>query len=262
MDLGINGKRALVFGGGGELGAAISCALADEGAMVFVADVSQRAAYATADRIQKRHGQARAVVFDLADLDSVDRQIAEIEASGGAIDILINNTLGPSPTPAARQSLDAWDDYFQSMVLSAVALTDRILPGMKQSKWGRIVTSIPSDAISKFSDLGISHTLRLSLLGWSRNLAREVGMDGVTCNIILSGRLATSHTELRELKGSSSAEPRSLDGIPLGRYGKPREYGDAVTFIASERASYITGTVLCVDGGLLQPENKNVSIGT
>lgn len=143
------------------------------------------------------------------------------------------------------------------MVLSVIAITDRVLPEMRARKWGRIVTSTSSGVVAPIPNLGLSNALRLSLVGWSKTLAREVGRDGITVNIVLPGRIATGRiTFLDEQK--AKRESRSIDdvvaestgSIPLGRYGRPEEYGNVVTFLASEPASYLTGSVIRVDGGM------------
>ncbi|MGO8205037.1 SDR family oxidoreductase, partial [Rhizobium ruizarguesonis] len=134
-----------------------------------------------------------------------------------------------------------------------------VLPQMRARKWGRIVTSTSSGVVAPIANLGISNALRLSLVGWSKTLAREVGRDGITVNIVLPGRIATGRiTFLDEQK--AKRENRSVDdvvtestsSIPLGRYGRPEEYGNVVTFLASEPASYLTGSVIRVDGGMIQ----------
>lgn len=258
MDLGLSDKVALVLGGGGGLGGAIAQSLAAEGAKVAVADISAEAAQATVARVQAAGGSALALTWDFADLASIEGHVAEVERTLGPVEILINNTGGPPPTPVAGQAPDAWAKHFQAMVLSVIALTDRVLPGMRQRKWGRIITSTSSGVVAPIPNLGISNALRLSLVGWSKTLAREVGTDGITANIVLPGRVATGRiTFLDEAKakreGRSVAEVQaeSTGSIPVGRYGEPREYGDTVAFLASTRASYITGSVIRVDGGLI-----------
>ena len=129
---------------------------------------------------------------------------------------------------------------------------------MKAAKWGRIVTSTSSGIVAPIANLGISNALRMSLVGWSKTLAREVGRDGITANIVLPGRIATSRIQFldeqrakRENRDVEAVASDSLASIPVGRYGDPTEYGDTVAFLASARASYITGSTIRVDGGMI-----------
>ena len=258
MQLGIEGRTALVFGAGGGLGGAIAAALADEGVKVVAADINAEAATRTADSIRGSGKSALALEWDLADLDAIDGNVSQIEDKVGGIDILINNTGGPPPTPASGQPASLWTENFQSMVMSVIAITDRVLPGMRERKWGRIVTSTSSGVVAPIPNLGVSNSLRLALVGWSKTLAREVGRYGVTCNIVLPGRIATPRITFldeqkarREGRSVEEVSAESTASIPVGRYGRPSEYGDVVTFLASERASYLTGSVIRVDGGFI-----------
>ena len=191
MDLGIKGKSALVLGAGGGLGGAIARLLAAEGAHVSLGDISGEAVNRTAGDIRGAGFDVLPLTWDLADLSAIDRNVLQIEDKFGPVDILINNTGGPAPTPASGQHPSLWSSSFQSMVLSVITLTDRVLPGMRAKKWGRIITSTSSGVVAPIQNLGISNALRLSLVGWSKTLAREVGSDGITANIVLPGRIAT-----------------------------------------------------------------------
>ena len=258
MDLGIAGKTALVLGGGGGLGRAIAKALAREGAKVAVGDIDPKAVEASLAVLAGLDATAIGLTWDLADLAQIDGHVARIEAELGPVDILVNNTGGPPPTPAAGQDPALWSKQFQAMVLSVIAITDRVLPGMRARGWGRVITSTSSGVVSPIPNLGVSNALRLSLVGWSKTLAREVGRDGVTANIILPGRIATDRIAFldqarakREGVGVEQVAAESVATIPVGRYGKPEEYGDVVAFLASERAAYLTGSVIRVDGGMI-----------
>lgn len=258
MDLGLGGKTALVLGAGGGLGGAIADALAAEGMRVAVADINGEAARSTATRITAAGGRALALKWDIGDLGAIASHLARIEAGFGPVDVLVNNTGGPPPTPAHSQPAEEWKRYFDTMVVSVLAITDAILPGMRARRWGRIITSTSSGVVAPIANLGMSNALRLSLVGWSKTLAREVGRDGVTCNIVLPGRIATKRISFldekraeRERRPVEEISAESAASIPVGRYGDPKEYGDVVAFLASTRASYITGSVIRVDGGLI-----------
>ncbi|MFG2799981.1 SDR family oxidoreductase [Streptomyces pseudovenezuelae] len=258
MDLGIAGKTALVLGGGGGLGGAIAQALAAEGAGVAVADISPQAAERTVEAVAALGGKAVSLEWDLGDLGSIDRHITTVEGALGPVEILVNNTGGPPPSPVGGQDPEIWLRHFQSMVMSVIAITDRVAPLMRSRGWGRIITSASSGVIAPIPNLGLSNALRGSLLGWSKTLAREVAADGVTCNVVVPGRIGTQRTRFldqakaeREGRSVEETSADSVASIPVGRYGEPREYAAAVAFLASTQASYITGSVMRVDGGLI-----------
>jgi 3-oxoacyl-[acyl-carrier protein] reductase len=258
MELELKGRTALVLGGGGGLGGAIADALAAEGVKIAVADIDPAAIERSVHKIEARGTETLDLVWDLSDLTVIDKNISAIENRFGPVDVLVNITGGPPPTPAAGQEPSLWSKHFSSMVLSIVAITDRVLPNMKARGWGRIITSTSSGVVAPIPNLGLSNSLRLALVGWSKTLAREVARNGITANIILPGRIATDRIRFldeakakREGRTVEAVEAESTGSIPMGRYGNPEEYADAVAFLASNRASYITGSVIRVDGGLI-----------
>jgi 3-oxoacyl-[acyl-carrier protein] reductase len=258
MDLGIKGRTALILGAGGGLGGAVALALAREGVQTALGDLDEKAAGATAEAVVAAGGRGLPIPWDLADLTSIDAHVKNVEGKFGPVDILVNITGGPPPTPAAGQDPALWSKQFQGMVLSVIAITDRVLLSMRSRKWGRIITSTSSGVIAPIPNLGISNALRSSLVGWSKTLSREVARDGVTANIVVPGRIATARIKFldeakarRENRSVESVMAESTASIPAGRYGRPEEFAAAVTFLASEPASFITGSVVRIDGGMI-----------
>ncbi|WP_353194702.1 SDR family oxidoreductase [Pusillimonas noertemannii] len=258
MNFGIEGKVALVTGAGGGLGGAIALSLAKEGARVVVADVHQPSAQRTVQAIQEAGGQAMPLDLDLSKLDELEAHVETIQSSLGPVEILVNNSGGPPPSAASGVSSETWEKHFRSMVLSLMRLTDLVLPGMRAQGWGRIITSTSSGVVIPIPNLGVSNALRLALVGWSKTLAKEVARDGITANIVLPGRIATARIQqLDEARAEREKKPleqviqESTNTIPVGRYGRVQEYGDVVAFLASTQASYLTGSVIRIDGGLI-----------
>lgn len=249
MDLGIAGKRALVLGASRGLGMAVARLLAEEGVEVI-------AAARTAPSCE--NASIRHVAVDLSDPRSVEALIAAATAGGG-IDILVNNGGGPAGGPAFGQKRAAWTAAFETMALPLFAIADALLPAMIEKKWGRIVTIGSSGNIQPIPGLALSNSIRNAVSGWSKTLAAEVARHGVTVNMVLPGRIDTDR--VRELDtnraraGGTSLEAvqeASRKDIPAGRYGEAEEFAAMVAFLASARASYVTGSMIRVDGGFIR----------
>jgi 3-oxoacyl-[acyl-carrier protein] reductase len=255
MRIDLSGKRALVLGASGGLGGAIARGLADAGATVAVSSRS-------ADVLAKHFPDDRTFPKLAADLAApgVGRDLAAraLDALGG-VDILVNNSGGPPPTTALGATEAQWRAQFDAMVMSLVDLTGALVPAMRERRWGRVVTVASSGVVAPIPNLALSNALRSALLGWTKTLASEVAADGVTVNMVLPGRIATSRVEALD-KANAERSGRSVEEvakaalatIPAARYGTPEEFAAAAVFLASPQASYVTGTTLRVDGGALR----------
>ena len=259
MRLGLENKRAVVLGASRGLGARIAIALANEGCEVIGAARSIDAIAALAGQLDAgATGSITARSLDLADPQSVTAFIATLLARGGA-DIVINNSGGPPPGEAGAVPAAEFSKQFDILVTPIIAITQSLLPGMRQRQWGRIITLTSSGVEAPIPRLAISNALRQTLVGWSKTLASEVAADNITANIVVQGRMHTARVdELDQAAanrlGKTVDEVRadSIATIPAGRYGRPEELADVVTFLASTLASYVTGSIVRVDGGMIR----------
>ncbi len=245
MDLGLEGKVALVTGGSKGIGFGIATGLAAEGARVAIAARDPDRVREAADRIGG-HG----VVFDSADLDAVPGVIADVESALGPIDIYVANTGGP---PAGSDPLafsrEQWEAAHRTLVLSPMAFLERLLPGMRERGWGRVVAVSSSAVREPIAAIQLSNAHRPGLLAAFKVLAKRVAADGVTLNTVLPGRIATERSY--STAGSpEAAEAAAREAVPVGRLGTVEEMAAAAVFLCSARASYVTGTTLLVDGGM------------
>lgn len=246
MELGIEGKVALVMGASKGIGRGIAEVLAREGARVAIASRSQERLEAAAAEIGER---ATPFVADATDLERLARLPLEVAEALGSVDILVTNTGGPPPGGALDHGFEEWEDAYRSLVLAPRILAGAVVPGMRGEGWGRIVNVGSTTTIEVNPALGLSNANRLATIGFLKTLSREVAGDGITVNTVATGRFATDR--MAELAGSvEQVEAAAREEVPAGRLGTVEEYGDLVAFLCSERAAYITGTVVTIDGGL------------
>ena len=248
MDLGIEGRSALVLGASAGIGRGIAAALAREGARVAIASRSRDRIEATAREL----GDGVApFVCDTDDLDRVAELPGDVESAHGPVEILVANTGGPPLGGALDHGLDEWQAAYRSLVLAPRVLIDAVFPAMRECRWGRIVNVASSSVREPIPGLALSNAHRMAAVGLLKTLASEVAGDGVTVNTVATGRFATQR--LADNAGSmEAAEERARDDVPARRLGTPEEYGDLVAFLCSDRAAYLTGTVVPLDGGLLR----------
>jgi 3-oxoacyl-[acyl-carrier protein] reductase len=248
MDLGLEGRVALVMGASQGLGRGIAQALAREGARVAIASRSRERLEEAAAEIGSA---AMAFVADTADSEQLSALSAEVAAALGPIDILVTNTGGPPFGGALDHDLDEWEQAYRSLVLAPRLLAEAVLPSMRERGWGRIVNVGSNTTREPNPALNLSNTHRMAAVGFFKTLAGEVAGDGITVNTVATGRFATDR--LADHGGSmEAAEEAARSEVPARRLGTPAEYGDLVAFLCSERAAYITGTVIPIDGGLLR----------
>jgi 3-oxoacyl-[acyl-carrier protein] reductase len=243
VDLGIEGKVALVTGASKGLGFAVAAALAREGAVVAISSRSRGRIDAAAASIG-----ARGFVHDAGDVDGVPELVRTIERELEPIDILVANSGGP---PASADALSfthpQWQAAYELLLLGQIALIEAVLPGMRERKWGRVLSLSSSVVREPKEALVLSSAHRAGLLAALKTIARQVAPEGVTINTLLPGVIATDRA--REL---GSDRPERLSAIPIGRLGTVEEFAAAAAFLCSTPAGYITGTTLLVDGGATQ----------
>lgn len=242
MDLGLKGRTALVCGASSGLGLASVEALAAEGANVTMfarrRDVLER----EADRIG-----ALAVRGDVSLPQDLERVVATTLEAFGGLDILVWNSGGPPAGTGTEVTPDALEQAIESMLTPAVRLVGLSLPHLDRSDGGRIIAITSIAAKEPTAHLALSNTLRPAVTGWLKTLATELGPRGITVNCVAPGRIATPRLEYLYPDGPTEEQ---LSDIPLRRWGEPREFGDVVCFLASERARYVSGQTVVVDGGL------------
>ena len=251
MELGLKNKVAFVAASSQGLGKAVALELANEGAKLVINGRNRENLESAKQEIEKKTGEK--VLALAGDISNDHEREAIIKRSLEAydhIDILITNTGGPPSGKFEDFKQEDWDKTYKSLLASVVGLINGFLPGMKQQHWGRIM-AITSQAVKQpVNNLILSNSIRASVAGLMKTLSNELGVHNITVNNVMPGYTETDR--LKKLLENNSSFATAKNEIPLGRFGTPEEFAAAVTFLASERAGYITGVSLAVDGGWIK----------
>ena len=261
MELGLRNKVALVPASSKGIGFGVAKVLAAEGCRVVISSSNQDSLSKARDVIARETGNNNvlAVKADLTLKQDMDRLVDLATSKFGIIDILAYNTGPPKPGTFADLNDGDWEQGVKLLLMSAVWLTKRVVPGMAQKRWGRLIYITSSTLRQPVPNLVLSNTVRLSLAGLSKSLALEYSSRGITSNGIMQGHILTDRqrqvaqdVSSRTGKSLEESMKQMLQDVPAGRYGLPEEVGSLVAFLASEKASYINGTMLAIDGGLIR----------
>jgi len=259
VDLGIEGRRALVGGASSGIGRAVALALAAEGCRLALWSRSRERLEPVAEELERHHGRSVTVLTaDALDPEAAANLAAGATAALGGVDILVLNAGGPPPVDPAGTDPEAWARAFQLLATTPIDLATRLLPAMREARWGRIVAILSSTVRQPIPELAYSNAGRSGLMAWLKTVSRAVAADGVTVNGVLPGRHDTPRIEqLDEAASARTGRTRDeiraahIASIPMGRYGTAEEVASLVTYLASEPARYQTGTFTAVDGGML-----------
>lgn len=260
MELGLRGKRALVMGASKGLGRAIAEALAADGAALAISGREVERLRPVCEALTGMGATAaHPFAADVTNGEDMDALAEGAMAALGGLDILVLNHGGPPAGTAADLTEEALETWFRRIVLSPVRMANKVLPAMRAQGFGRIIAVGSTGMVQPLPNLALSNMLRANIVGWAKTLADEVGPDGVTVNIIAPGAIRTDRSI--ELAGAAASKqgvtPEQVIAdrektIPMRRYGTPEEFGKAAAFLASDAGSYITGTILRVDGGVVR----------
>jgi 3-oxoacyl-[acyl-carrier protein] reductase len=258
MDTGLKGKVVLVAGASQGMGRAAAQAFAREGAVIAICARTEEKLRQTANEIRKAtSAEVFAQAFDVSYGAAVERFVTDIVAKYGRVDVCVANAAGPPAKTFLATSLEDWHRAFEVNFMSVVHLAREVIPQMQKNKWGRLITITSTSVRQPIPDLILSSAVRPAVVGLVKSLAIEFGKDGITANNIAPGYTATDRlSELAESRAKAAGvsekdiHERWASEVPLHRLGKPEEIADAILWLASERASYVTGQTILVDGGI------------
>ena len=260
MDLGIRGRRALVMGASKGIGRAIAEALAADGVALAISGRDAAALAPVCEQLKALGAPAaHAFAADVSRGEDMDALAdAAVKALGG-VDILVLNHGGPPAGLALDLTEEALEAWFRRITLSPIRIANRLLPGMRERKWGRILAVGSTGMVQPLGNLALSNVLRATIVGWAKTLADEVGPDGITVNIVAPGAILTDRSvELATANGAKvgkNAEEfmaERVKTIPARRFGTAQEFGKTAAFLASEGGAYISGSIIRIDGGLVR----------
>jgi 3-oxoacyl-[acyl-carrier protein] reductase len=260
MDLGLHGKVALITAASRGIGLAASHAFAREGCQVVICGRDARALSIAVEELRaSHHGEVLGLKCNLADAADIDSLVKAVIARFGTIHVLVNNGGGPRAGLFADLDDGDWQRAFDSTFMSAVRMTQAVVPCMQRQRWGRVINVSSYGVKQPIPDLLLSNSVRLGLIGWAKTLASQLAPDNVLVNTVGPGWTRTDRvTQMLESRAASGSgtpaeiEAEILARVPIGRMGRAEEIADVIAFLGSERASFVTGTFVAVDGGAVQ----------
>jgi len=259
MEISLLGKKALVGGSSGGIGKAIAQQLAESGASVTLMARNEEKLQQVLDNLDVSKGQTHQyLVVDFSNYEGYKKHISTFFESN-SIDILVNNTQGPPAGSALEKTLVDYEEAFDLLFKTVVYTTELALVHMRKQQWGRIINVASVSVKEPLGYLALSNSVRAAVVTWGKSLANDVGREGITVNSVLTGyfdtdRIAQLNAKKAEQLGIAPTAVRAdMEGkVPVGRIGDPSEYGYLAAFLASDKAAYITGTQIPIDGGLLK----------